>query len=33
VLGRWSGRVPNGAGSSLSVNDLLGFAEEARSRW
>ena len=33
VFGRWSGRVLNGTGSSLAVNNMLGFAEEARSRW
>lgn len=33
VFGHWSGRVPDGAASSLAVNNLLGFAEEARSRW
>jgi len=33
VFGRWSGRVPDGTRGSLSIIDMLGFAEEARSRW
>ena len=33
VFGRWSGCVPDGTGGSLSITDMLGFAEEARSRW
>ena len=33
VFGRWSGRVPDGAGSAHSIENMLGFAEEARARW
>jgi hypothetical protein len=33
VFGHWSGCVPDGADGSLSINEVLGFAEEARSRW
>jgi hypothetical protein len=33
VFGRWTGSVPDGAGSTLSVDGILGFAEESRSRW
>jgi hypothetical protein len=33
VFGHWAGRVPNGNCGSLSITNMLGFAEEARSRW
>jgi hypothetical protein len=33
VFGHWSGTIPDGAGGSLAVDGLLGFAEESRSRW
>jgi hypothetical protein len=33
VFGHWSGRVPDGNHGSLSITSMLGFAEEARSRW
>ena len=33
VFGHWSGTIPDGAGGSLSVERILGFAEEARARW
>jgi len=33
VFGHWTGTVPDGAGSTLSVDAILGFAEEARARW
>ncbi len=33
VFGHWSGLVPDGAGGTLAVDGLLGFAEESRSRW
>lgn len=33
VFGRWSGTVPDGADSTLSIKDALGFAEESRARW
>jgi hypothetical protein len=33
VFGHWSGVVPDGAGSSIRLEGLLGFAEESRSRW
>jgi hypothetical protein len=33
VFGRWSGRVPIPDGGSAAIADILGFAEESRSRW
>jgi len=33
VFGHWSGSVPDGAGGSLTVDGIFGFAEEARARW
>jgi hypothetical protein len=33
VFGHWSGCVPKGDGTSLWIAKMLGFAEEARSRW
>jgi hypothetical protein len=33
VFGRWSGTVPDGGGGVLTVDGLVGFAEESRSRW
>jgi hypothetical protein len=33
VFGHWTGSVPSGSGRSLSVERILGFAEEARARW
>ena len=33
VFGRWSGCIPDGTGAALSIDNLLGFAEEARARW
>ncbi len=33
VFGHWAGTVPDGQGSTLTVDGLLGFAEESRSRW
>jgi hypothetical protein len=33
VFGRWNGRVPAPDGTVLEVVDVLGFAEESRSRW
>jgi hypothetical protein len=33
VFGRWSGRVPAPGGEVVEVADVLGFAEESRSRW
>ena len=33
VFGHWTGSVPDGAGSTLRVDEILGFAEEARARW
>jgi len=33
VFGSWSGTVPDGAGSTLTIEGALGFAEESRSRW
>lgn len=33
VFGHWSGCVPDGTGSTLTIEGILGFAEEARSRW
>jgi hypothetical protein len=33
VFGRWSGRVPTPDGGVLEVRDVVGFAEESRSRW
>jgi hypothetical protein len=33
VFGRWSGRVPTPDGGVLDVRDVVGFAEESRSRW
>ena len=33
VFGRWSGCIPNGTDAALSIEDMLGFAEEARARW
>lgn len=33
VFGRWTGTVPDRAGGTLTLDDVLGFAEESRSRW
>jgi hypothetical protein len=33
VFGHWTGTVPDGAGGTVAVDRLLGFAEESRSRW
>jgi len=33
VFGHWTGTVPDGAGSEIAVDGILGFAEESRSRW
>jgi len=33
VFGRWTGTVPTPDGGALEVADLIGFAEETRSRW
>lgn len=33
VFGRWSGIVPDGDGGTLTVDSILGFAEESRSKW
>lgn len=33
VFGRWRGRVPAPDGSVVELGDVLGFAEESRSRW
>lgn len=33
VFGRWNGWIPTPGGDRLEVVDLLGFAEESRSRW
>jgi len=33
VFGHWTGTVPDGDGSVLRVEQILGFAEEARARW
>jgi hypothetical protein len=33
VFGHWTGTIPDGAGGTLAVDGLLGFAEESRSRW
>ncbi len=33
VFGRWRGRVPGPDGERIEVDQLLGFAEESRSRW
>jgi hypothetical protein len=33
VFGSWSGTVPDGTGSTLTIEDALGFAEESRARW
>ena len=33
VFGRWSGQVPAHDGTTVTVDGLLGFAEESRSRW
>ncbi len=33
VFGHWTGTVPDGAGGTMAVDRLLGFAEESRSRW
>jgi hypothetical protein len=33
VFGRWTGVVPDDRGGSHRVEDILGFAEESRSRW
>lgn len=33
VFGRWTGEVPDGTGSTVRVEGILGFAEESRSRW
>jgi hypothetical protein len=33
VFGRWSGRVPTPDGGSATVDGIVGFAEESRSRW
>jgi hypothetical protein len=33
VFGRWHGHVPTPDGGRLSVDGMLGFAEESRSRW
>jgi hypothetical protein len=33
VFGRWTGQVPAPDGDRVEVRDLLGFAEESRSRW
>jgi hypothetical protein len=33
VFGRWSGQVPSPDGELLQVEELVGFAEESRSRW
>ncbi len=33
VFGHWSGTIPGGDGSSFVVDEILGFAEEARARW
>jgi len=33
VFGTWSGYVPGPDGDRLAISDLIGFAEESRSRW
>lgn len=33
VFGRWSGSIPDGTRAALSIENMLGFAEEARARW
>ena len=33
VFGHWHGSVPDGAGGTIGVDGVLGFAEESRSRW
>jgi len=33
VLVRWSACPPDGTGAALSMEDMLGFAEEDRARW
>ncbi len=33
VFGHWTGNVPAGGGSTIGVDEILGFAEEARARW
>jgi hypothetical protein len=33
VFGRWSGRLPTPDGGTARVEDIVGFAEESRSRW
>lgn len=33
VFGHWSGTVPDGEGGILTVDRILGFAEESLSRW
>jgi hypothetical protein len=33
VFGRWAGTLPDGEGGTLTVDGLVGFAEESRSRW
>ena len=33
VFGRWSGEIPDDGGGLATVRDIVGFAEESRSRW
>lgn len=33
VFGTWAGHVPGPDGERLEISDLVGFAEESRSRW
>ena len=33
VFGRWTGVVPDGEGGVIDIGDIVGFAEESRSRW
>ena len=33
VFGTWTGTVVTDDGAELRVEDVLGFAEESRSRW
>ncbi|MFO7960478.1 MAG: DUF2804 domain-containing protein [Nitriliruptoraceae bacterium] len=33
VFGTWAGHVPGPDGDRLQISDLVGFAEESRSRW
>ena len=33
VFGRWTGLIPDGKGAMIDIGDIVGFAEESRSRW